>query len=58
MSILQEKIEANPNAYYDSDTSLSDYQFEDDMIDEQLEMSFEGININKRRKTGEQIKFT
>jgi hypothetical protein len=57
MTSLQDRIEANPDAFYDSDTSLSDYQFEDDILDDPLDMTLEGIS-SRNRKRGDQLKFT
>ena len=47
---LQDRIEANPDAYYDSDTSLSDYHFEDDLMEDPLDQTLEGISSRNRRK--------
>ncbi len=57
MTSLQDRIEANPDAFYDSDTSLSDYHFEDDIMDDPLDMTLEGIS-SRNRKKGDQLKFT
>jgi hypothetical protein len=54
---LQDRIEANPEAFYQSDTSLSDYQFEDDIMEDPLDLTLEGMSSRNRRK-GEQLKFT
>lgn len=57
LSTLQERIESNPSAFYDSETSLSDYEFEEeDLMEDPLEMTLEVLNSRNRRTIKRDIK--
>ena len=51
LSIVDQRIDSSNQ--YESDTSLSDYQFEDDdLMEESLEMTQEGVYLKNGGKAG------